>query len=1163
MTHNILIGKLADEITAAATATKLIIRHVAGRDLTDVACWMNARKLTPAGRLLAQRLLQLSEQDAIVACEGALEVDYECLNKMCEPPIECDLLEAMNIPWAPFTIAVRASGYIGSPDFTFYCEFHLDRNRHFLRRTGPFLHRESAIYRLAPSAFALLETIDTFNALTPEEKTKAGALKALEQVQRLSGDTGLDDYLRSERVLLPQRVKLDLAYDVDNRISLVPAFDGVPAEAMRREFLRLSEVQPIYDLEGEDGTRTRVVVSEAIQEVLKDLQRVRHVGGNSKANVLADVAGCFSEGVDRELIDLSLFAQRVTGIGDAPVRVRVALESRRGDWADCRNIKQAAACITLEPIGADRKKGRIDVGTPENLAQLRAAVQLAVQSGEASVAFNGHTIHVNGDLVRGLAEIQHVFPETSGNDEPDATQQRLRNCRYLIIYTNEESAEYSEGSQEIPADRQQIPEATVPRALQLTELRDGSLMRHQRAGVQWLQHLFRHREIRRGCLLADDMGLGKTLQVLTFLAWCIEEGYTDGLGKPVGPYEPILIVAPLILLDTWQEEMKKYFVGGGDIFLPHIILYEKALRDACQPDSPAGREIQHGVPKLNLERITQNRVVITNYDTVKNYQHSFARIDWSIIVTDEAQTIKDQNNAANALKSLKALFKIVVTGTPVENRLLNLWNLIDYVQPGSLVGSARDFASRYESGIDTLTEEERSARMRALRTNLFFGRSDSFVIRREKESELSGLPRKIERRIDCAMSEQQRSLHIDLVRQINTPAERPHHFKLLDTLRKIYLHPRLLGEEAITDAPQALAAQCPKLRNLIDLLDTVRSKREKVLIFCRDQRMQNILTIVLEAHFGLTVRTINGDTKRGGHVRKQIVEQFSASAGFNLLILSPHVAGVGLTITAANHVVHYDRWWNPAKEAQATDRAYRIGQDKDVYVYHLLATDPLGQFESFDRKLDQLLAGKRRLASDFLLPTTTEECNQEELLRAILDHGDCDAAERQFSYDDTIYDDLTKIATLDGHSFECLVAAIFTKRGYATVLGPLSGDGGADLVVVKGMEAKLVQCKHTAGNGSIDHSVITDLRDAIDRYRADVFKGNLRHIYPTCIGITNGRFDAETRARAARDGVVLYGSDQLQAWIREIPVSRGEIVRADRQRAKNIAAVREKLENIV
>lgn len=1154
MEHEIQIGNLAEGISVSAASTGLMIRHADGKNLAQADTWTTVPEATSAGKLLAQRLAQLVEQGAIVVNGNVLEIDYAQMHTMNEPPIEFDLLGAMHVPWSPYTLAIHARGYIGSPHFSLHYEFHLERRHHFPRRMGPFLQQERATYRLSPDSFTLLEAMDVFNALHPENKTKERALVALEVVKRLTNNAGLDDYLRSETVILPQRVKLDLVRDADGCISLVPLFDGAPAGALQQEFLRLSEVQPIYDLQSEDGTRTRVIVPEGIQDVLRDLQKIRHVGGATKERILSDVSSCFTDGVDRDLVDLSVFAPRVKGIGDVPVRAKVALQSRNLDWADCQNIQQAAECVTLEVIDADQRKTQIDVGTPENLEQLEAAVQTAVQSEEASIDFKGHTILVNDDLVRGLAEIRVVFPAPSGNDDPSGAQQRLRNCRYLIIYTNEEASEYFEGSLEVPTDLQRIPEVAVPQSLQLAVLQGGTLMRHQRAGVQWLQHLFRNREIRRGCLLADDMGLGKTLQVLTFLAWCVEDGYVSGLGQPRGPYEPILIVTPGMLMDNWRGEMERYFYG--DIFKPEIILHGNELRDTCKKKNQIGMEIQLGVAKLDIDRVTRNRVVITNYHTVKNYQHSFARIDWSIIVTDEVQEIKNQNATSDALKTLKALFKIGVTGTPVENRLLELWNLVDYVQPGSLVGSARDFSNRYEKGIDTLTDDERSERMRELRATLLYERPDSFVLRREKESELSGLPKKIERRIECVLSETQRALYDDLRRQIRGHM---HHFKQLHALRKICLHPILAHGQAPADDPRSLVEHCPKLRSLIDLLDEVRSKREKALIFCLDQRMQNILTIVLEAHFGLSIDTINGSTERNMRVRIERVEWFSRSAGFNLLILSPIVAGVGLNITAANHVVHYDRWWNPAKEAQATDRVYRIGQKKDVYVYYLLATDPLGQFESFDLKLDRLLAEKRRLAKDFLLPTEMSAVTEAELVRSILDHDGSSDTSPQSPRHDTVYDSLGRVAALDGHRFECLIAAMFDRKGYGTVLCPRSGDGGADLVAVNAIEVKLVQCKHTAGNGTIDHRAITDLRDASDLYRAEVFTGHLRRLHPTCVGVTNGRFDQETRARAARDGIVLHDASDLQVWIRDNPVSCAELEGIEGNRARNIDEVKEKL----
>lgn len=169
------------------------------------------------------------------------------------------------------------------------------------------------------------------------------------------------------------------------------------------------------------------------------------------------------------------------------------------------------------------------------------------------------------------------------------------------------------------------------------------------------------------------------------------------------------------------------------------------------------------------------------YDTVKNYQHSLAKIPWTVIVTDEAQEFKIQNQKSDALKAFKAHFRIVETGTPVENRLLDLWNLVDFMHPGSLLGSARDFHNRYEKDINLKTHEEKKVLTGELRSALFYDRPDAFVLRRDKESELTELKKKIEHRIPCPMTDSLKQLHFDMVKQFRESDTERHHFTLIDS----------------------------------------------------------------------------------------------------------------------------------------------------------------------------------------------------------------------------------------------------------------------------------------------------------------------------------------------------------------------------------------------
>ena len=480
------------------------------------------------------------------------------------------------------------------------------------------------------------------------------------------------------------------------------------------------------------------------------------------------------------------------------------------------------------------------------------------------------------------------------------------------------------------------------------------------------------------------MGVGKTLQILSFLAWSIESGLFPDLSRAKPPFRPILIVAPLILLETetWENEMKRFFADNGDVFGNVLPLYGPMLHAYRRKDAEAREEIV-AKPILKLDQIQRNQVVITNYEAVRDYEFSFAycqdgRSLWSIVVTDEAHEYKTPNSKiSHAMKALQPDFRIACTGTPVENRLLDLWNIFDVVQPG-LLGSSKDFSQAYDrQGIETYG---------GLKSRLLYQRPNAFLLRRSKGDVLE-LPKKLEHKLLCAMSEAEVSKHLSLVEGLNQARAAKGKFDLLHRFARLYQHPVLLDSDGDESSVEELKAGSSKLREVLSVLHSIRRQKENAIVFARHKDMQRILARVFSTEFGKPVRVINGDTPRAGSLRKGgietrsgILQEFRQSEGFNVLILSPFVAGVGLTIVEANHVIHYGRWWNPAVEAQATDRAYRLGQLKEVHVYLPILEDRTGQVSpTFDQLLDQLMENKKGLAEgalqrdEFLQPRESED----------------------------------------------------------------------------------------------------------------------------------------------------------------------------------------------
>jgi SNF2 family DNA or RNA helicase len=306
-----------------------------------------------------------------------------------------------------------------------------------------------------------------------------------------------------------------------------------------------------------------------------------------------------------------------------------------------------------------------------------------------------------------------------------------------------------------------------------------------------------------------------------------------------------------------------------------------------------------------------------------------------------------------------------------------LWNIFDVVQPG-LLGSSKDFSQAYDrQGIETYG---------GLKSRLLYQRPNAFLLRRSKGDVLE-LPKKLEHKLLCAMSEAEVSKHLSLVEGLNQARAAKGKFDLLHRFARLYQHPVLLDSDGDESSVEELKAGSSKLREVLSVLHSIRRQKENAIVFARHKDMQRILARVFSTEFGKPVRVINGDTPRAGSLRKGgietrsgILQEFRQSEGFNVLILSPFVAGVGLTIVEANHVIHYGRWWNPAVEAQATDRAYRLGQLKEVHVYLPILEDRTGQVSpTFDQLLDQLMENKKGLAEgalqrdEFLQPRESED----------------------------------------------------------------------------------------------------------------------------------------------------------------------------------------------
>ncbi len=651
-------------------------------------------------------------------------------------------------------------------------------------------------------------------------------------------------------------------------------------------------------------------------------------------------------------IDLSIYSDRVESIGiETPYSIiMIPRPKHLGSW-----LPEDELLSYIDKSDPEQKPVPLNV---KQIQQLPRLIEEAEAAGQTEVRVPGAPPMLIG-IAKGIVENAPlgIFdgpvlpPGTDTLDKPIRPKQGPKPS--LLMASNIDNVDYVEQRASYFA----VPDGCLPQ-LPACMRPDVKLLAHQEVGVAWLQHLLSlGTENCRGALLADDMGLGKTIQLLTLVLQHLESAPQAG---------PALIIAPVTLLENWRMEIARFFdVPEGEI----LSLYGAAIRKHRAGPGDVDEALFATQRKLLRDGwIGQSRVVLTTYETVRDLEFSLAEVDWSFIICDEAQKIKNPNALlTRAVKKLKARFRVAATGTPVENSLRDLWSLFDFIQPG-LLDPLNKFAKEYQRPIEARTPEQKQA-LERLRQILA-----PQILRRMKVEVAKDLPDK--RRDDgcraLLMSDEQMRLYQSAV---NSRWERKYEseneralatINVLQHLRRICCHPGRVGEVATAEMPiDDYRDLSPKFDWLMRTLVDISNRDEKAIVFVEARDIQRQLKIYLDAHFHLDITIINGETSTSAQSetsRQKLIDAYQAKGGFNIIILSPLAAGVGLNIQAANHVVHYMRHWNPAREDQATDRAYRIGQKRDVVVYTPIVCSP--DWPSFDQRLDELLEYKRQLAND-------------------------------------------------------------------------------------------------------------------------------------------------------------------------------------------------------
>jgi non-specific serine/threonine protein kinase len=455
----------------------------------------------------------------------------------------------------------------------------------------------------------------------------------------------------------------------------------------------------------------------------------------------------------------------------------------------------------------------------------------------------------------------------------------------------------------------------------------GKLRDYQQKGLSWLYFLH---SLQFGACLADDMGLGKTIQALAFLN--IMKSKLKESGKP---YKASLLVIPASLIGNWENEIRR--------FSPDIKFY------IAHPATNSGKK---GVPK-DKESPDGFDLVITTYALVQKYKW-LQSYSWNYIILDEAQAIKNPGTKqAQAIKKLSSLNRIILTGTPIENRLSDLWSLFDFLNPG-LLGNAREF-KKFSKNLNH--DASGYSRLRKI--------ISPYLLRRMKTDRavISDLPQKVEMKTYASLSKKQILIYENLVKEIKGAIAQTEGIQrkglILSSLMKfkqICNHPdQYIGTGGFEEKDSG------KFLRLREICETIYEKREKVLVFTQFKEITEPLHDFLESIFNRKGLILHGSVAVGK--RKKIIEQFQSPRYVPFMVLSLKVGGVGLNLTAANHVIHFDRWWNPAVENQATDRVFRIGQKKNVIVHKFLTK------ATVEERIDKMLEEKAQLSRDVVAGT--------------------------------------------------------------------------------------------------------------------------------------------------------------------------------------------------
>jgi len=973
-----------DSVTLSLNVEKQsFIQRLLKKQLPTTLSAMSQQDRQLAFAIADLKALAEEYQQPLIINENEIIIPHDVISR-----VDSHSAEALGLPpLVDFTLKTDIEGAIGHPSFKLRYEWLKNGQRQITQRTGAILSTSQGLRRLPAWIIDALTVVENFKP-NGDNATDWAAMARFRQALDPGVEMSQDPYAaRVSMSNFMQGLQINLADSFslsETRHGDASDFEIIPfaQKHLQTKFAQGEEIQendaeligqalelfqkrsrlqgalPAYQL----GDKHFIVVEPSalpVLQVMTDKQKAPiaerkafienpRPSINEAIERYLDAQGRL-EGLDdlsREALIESVADPMVVETDEYSARV-IGLKryTKPSDYPD--NFEGNAWLPEEIPHGIARIIEPLDIPALEHI---KSDIETALTQGQSEVSFGDTQLPATLAMSKAIDNRLGILREESeGIATPDASKQETSTAP-IILDTRDNFDEVCWKPERSPRSVQ--GQSVIPSGIK-TPLRQHQLDSFHCQLNSWQSGM-------PGILNADEQGLGKTLQTITFLRWL-----QDNTKLSAHQSGPILVVAPTSLLENWNKEVDDHCDSDG---LGELLPLYGSYLSRYKSNDGKGIETQTGEQRLDFKRlhkaIEENKGhrfwLLTTYTTLTNYQHSFARIPFSVVVFDEIQALKNPISLrAMAARAINADYRIGLTGTPIENSTGDLWAVMDQITPGYL-GSRRDYAAKYlEPTPDTMLE---------LYQTVFEGddAQPELAFRRLKEHVAKDLPTKNRYLHPRLMPEGQTIAYDNARLKLNSGAPGAA-LKMLQHIRGVSVHPALTmagNDEEFIHASARLTA-------CFDILRDIYQKQERVLVFIEHRQMQYRFIELIKQTFGLSeVELINGDTPI--KKRQQIVNRFQKHLeqdhGFDLLVLGPKAAGTGLTLTAATHVIHLSRWWNPAVEEQCNDRVHRIGQTRPVSIHIPMALHSGYQEHSFDCLLQSLMSRKRHLAQSALWP---------------------------------------------------------------------------------------------------------------------------------------------------------------------------------------------------